>query len=257
MSESRTPLTSNETVRYQRQIALPEIGVEGQKRLKTGRVLIVGAGGLGSPAAMYLAAAGVGTLGIVDGDHVDVGNLQRQIIHGTRAIGTEKIRSAEERLLDLNPGTTVEPYGEWLNEANAAQIIREYDLVLGCVDNFTTRYIVNAACVRLNIPNVFGAATRFEGQASVFSHDDGPCYRCFFRDPPRDDRPTPPEEKGVLGTVPGVIGCIQANEAIKLLIGIGRPLSGRLLLFDALQSRFRELSLKKDPDCPVCGKAIL
>lgn len=255
MPEDTFSFADEELLRYQRQTVLPGIGLEGQRRLKKGRVLLVGAGGLGSPAAMYLAAAGVGTLGIADGDPVELGNLQRQVIHSVRDLGMAKPESARKWIRDLNPNTTVECHNHWLDDKNAVDIVRGYDLVLGCVDNFAARYLINDACVRLGIANVFGAAARFEGQASVFSHDGGPCYRCFFRDPPDENRPLPPSEKGVLGTVPGTIGCIQANEAIKLLLGVGRTLSGRLLLFDALAMRFREIPLKRDPCCPICGTA--
>lgn len=240
--------------RYSRQIVLPQIGREGQARLKRGAALIVGAGGLGSPAAMYLAAAGVGRLGVIDADHVDVSNMQRQIVHRHNALGMEKALSAKATLLALNPDTQVDTFTERLTSDNARRLVAGYDVAIGCVDNFGARYAINAACVAANIPNVFGSASMFEGQASVF-RQPGPCYRCFFREPPPDDwRPTG-AENGVLGVVPGIIGCIQAAEAIKAMLHLGKGLEGRLLLFDALRMAFREVPMKKDPHCPVCGDA--
>lgn len=248
-------LTPDELARYQRQLILPELGVSGQERLRRSSALVVGAGGLGSPAALYLTAAGIGTLGIVDADRVEPSNLQRQVIHGTGSLGREKTASALDRLRDLNPHVAIAVYQERLTAANAEARIREYDIVLGCVDNLETRYVINTACVALRKPNVFASVTRFEGQASVFTFEGGPCYQCFFREPPGEDRMSRPEEKAVLGTVPGIIGGIQANEALKTLLGVGRTLSGRLLLFDALGMRFREIPLRRDPACPACGTA--
>lgn len=218
-----------------------------------GRVLLVGAGGLGSPAALYLAAAGVGTLGIVDDDVVDETNLQRQVLHGTGAVGRPKLESAAARLLDLNPLVTVVPHAERLTSANALDLVRRYDVVLDGSDNFPTRYLVNDACVLTDRPDVYGAIFRFEGQVSVFGAEGGPCYRCLFRDPPPPDLVPSCEEAGVLGVVPGVIGSLQALEVIKLLTGVGESLVGRLLLFDGLQGTTRELPLSRDPDCPLCG----
>ena len=246
--------SADEAERYRRQTILPEIGADGQARLHRSAMLIVGAGGLGSPVAMYLAASGVGRLGIVDDDVVDLGNLQRQIIHGTGDLGMTKTASAAKRIRDINPNCEVIAHNLRLTRANAQAIVAGYDIVLGCVDNFEARRGINAACVALNKPNIFGTVARFEGQASVFTLDDGPCYQCFFRAPP-DDAATPAIDKGVLGPVPGVIGSIQANEAMKIAIGMGQTLSGRLLLYDALRLRFRELAIKRDPACPVCGSA--
>lgn len=246
-------LTPDEESRYRRQIDLPEIGAAGQARLKRSRVLVVGVGGLGSPVAMYLAAAGVGRLGLIDADRVDVANLQRQVIHGTGAVGTAKVASAAARIADLNPNIDLDLFDEWLTPDNAGRIIPEYDIVVGCLDNFDARYLVNDVCAARRIPNVFGSAARFEGQASVFTHGDGPCYRCFFRDPPAPDWRPAALDKAVLGTAPGIIGCVQANEAIKIAAGAGDVLSGRLLLMDALSMRFRELRIRRDPQCPVCG----
>jgi len=219
-----------------------------------GRVLLVGAGGLGSPAALYLAAAGVGTLGIVDDDVVEESNLQRQVLHGTQAIGTPKVASATARLRDLNPMVAVESHPDRLTSANALDIVRGYDLVIDGSDNFPTRYLVNDACIFTGRPDVYGAIFRFEGQVSVFGAAGGPCYRCLFRDPPPPELVPSCEEAGVLGVIPGVIGTLQALEAIKLLAGLGEPLVGRLLLFDGLKSGMREMSLSRDPDCPVCGE---
>ena len=246
-------LSPAELRRYARHIILPELGQEGQARLKAGRVLLVGAGGLGSPAALYLAAAGVGTIGIVDDDTVDETNLQRQVLHGTGAIGTSKLVSATARLRDLNPHVAVETFPVRLASANAMDIMGGFDVIVDGSDNFPTRYLVNDACVRLGKPDVYGSIFRFEGQASVFGMPDGPCYRCLFRDPPPPELVPSCEEAGVLGVIPGIIGSIQALEAIKLLTGIGAPLVGRLLLLDALSMQTRELALTRDPDCPVCG----
>jgi adenylyltransferase/sulfurtransferase len=239
--------------RYSRHLILPEVGLEGQEKLKNSRVLVVGTGGLGSPALMYLAAAGVGTLGLVDFDLVDDSNLQRQIIHGVRDIGRPKIASARDRLKAINPLINVQGYETRLDRTNAIELFQQYDLVLDGTDNFPTRYLVNDACVLAGIPNVYGSIYRFEGQASVFATPGGPCYRCFFAEPPPPGLVPSCGEAGVLGILPGVVGCIQATEAIKLILGGGKPLIGRLLLFDAWEMRFRELKIKRDPACPVCG----
>ena len=248
-------LSHQETLRYSRHVILPEVGIEGQRRLKAGRVLVVGAGGLGSPAALYLAAAGVGTIGLVDFDAVDETNLQRQIIHGTSAIGRPKLESAAARLADVNPLVEVRCFDTRLSSANALDVLREFDVVVDGSDNFPTRYLVNDACVLLGKPYTYGAIFRFDGQASVFAAPDGPCYRCLFRDPPPPELIPSCSEAGVLGVLPGVIGSLQALEAIKLLLGSGETLVGRLLLFNALKLEFRELSLRRDPECPVCGDA--
>jgi adenylyltransferase/sulfurtransferase len=248
-------LSTDELVRYARHLSLPEVGVEGQRRLKAARVLLIGAGGLGSPAALYLAAAGVGTLGIVDFDVVDATNLQRQVLHGTAAIGRSKLESAEARLGDLNPFVRVERHEARLSSANALQILRGYDVVVDGSDNFPTRYLVNDACVLLGKPNVHGAVYRFDGQASVFWAERGPCYRCLFPEPPEPGMVPSCAEGGVLGVIPGLVGCIQTAEAVKILLGVGEPLVGRLLLIDSLRMTFRELRLRKDPGCPVCGES--
>ena len=248
-----TGLSHEEVLRYSRHLILPEVGVEGQGKLKAARVLLVGAGGLGSPAALYLAAAGVGTLGLVDADRVDATNLQRQVLHGTSDVGRPKIESAADRLRDLNPHVRVETYAERLTSANALEVLRGFDVVVDGSDNFPTRYLVNDACVLLGKPDVYGAIFRFDGQASVFAASRGPCYRCLFADPPPPDLVPSCAEAGVLGVLPGIIGSIQAAEALKWILGLGESLAGRLLLFDALKLEFRELALTKDPDCPVCG----
>jgi adenylyltransferase/sulfurtransferase len=232
---------------------LPEIGEKGQRRLKASSALVVGAGGLGSPAALYLAAAGVGTIGLVDFDRVDETNLQRQIIHGTQAVGTPKLESASARISDLNPLIRIETFDGRLASENALEVLRGFDVVVDGSDNFPTRYLVNDACVLLGIPYVYGAIFRFDGQTSVFATEGGPCYRCLFRDPPPPGLVPSCAEAGVLGVLPGVIGSIQALETIKLLVGCGEGLLGRLLLFNALKLEFRELSLRRDPACPVCG----
>jgi molybdopterin/thiamine biosynthesis adenylyltransferase/rhodanese-related sulfurtransferase/molybdopterin converting factor small subunit len=246
-------LNHDEYKRYSRHIIMPEVGLEGQQKLKAGRVLCIGAGGLGSPAALYLAAAGVGTIGIVDFDVVDFSNLQRQIIHGTPDVGRSKLQSARERLTSLNPEVTIEPYETALSSKNALDIFTSYDVIVDGTDNFPTRYLVNDACVILGIPNAYGSIFRFEGQASVFATKDGPCYRCLYPEPPPPGLVPSCAEGGVLGVLPGIVGTIQATEAIKLLLGVGEPLIGRFLIYDALRMRFRELKLRKDPDCPVCG----
>ncbi|HXL35065.1 MAG TPA: molybdopterin-synthase adenylyltransferase MoeB [Gemmatimonadales bacterium] len=246
-------LSHEEILRYSRHLILPDVGVEGQQKLKAARVLLVGAGGLGSPAALYLAAAGVGTLGLVDFDVVDKTNLQRQILHGTSTVGLSKLESASARIHDLNPNVRVETFETRLTSENALDIIREFDIVADGTDNFPTRYLVNDACVLLDKPNVYGSIFRFEGQASVFYARRGPCYRCLYAEPPPPGLVPSCAEGGVLGVLPGIIGSIQAMETIKLILGAGEPLIGRLVLFDALRLEFRELKLEKDPDCPVCG----
>jgi adenylyltransferase/sulfurtransferase len=249
------PLAPAEFQRYSRHLILPHVGEAGQRRLKRARVLVVGAGGLGSPAALYLAAAGVGTIGLVDADVVDVTNLQRQVLHGTAALGRPKLDSAEARLQDLNPHVAIEKFPERLTSANALRIFRGFDLVLDGSDNFPTRYLVNDAAFLTGIPDLYGAIFQFEGQVSVFAVPGGPCYRCLYADPPPAGLVPGCAEAGVFGALPGVIGSMQAMEAIKLLLGIGEPLIGRLLLFDGLRMRFRELTLQRDPACPLCGDA--
>jgi adenylyltransferase/sulfurtransferase len=246
-------LTRDELHRYSRHLILPGVALDGQRKLRAARVLLVGAGGLGSPAALYLAAAGVGTLGLVDFDVVDVTNLQRQVLHGTRAIGRPKLESARERLADLNPHVHVEPYDTRLTSANALEILRDYDVVVDGTDNFATRYLTNDACVLLGRPNVYGSIFRFEGQASVFATADGPCYRCHFPTPPPPDSVPSCAEGGVLGVLPGLVGTIQATETIKLILGVGDTLAGRLLLVDALRMRFDTVRVPRDPSCPACG----
>jgi molybdopterin/thiamine biosynthesis adenylyltransferase/rhodanese-related sulfurtransferase len=246
-------LSHEEILRYSRHLLLPEVGMAGQRRLKGARVLLVGAGGLGSPAALYLAAAGVGTLGVVEFDRVDLTNLQRQVLHGTAGVGRPKLDSLRDRLRDLNPGVTVEGFAERLTSANAIEILRGFDVVVDGSDNFPTRYLVNDATVLLGLPLVYGAIFRFDGQVSVFDARRGPCYRCLYSEPPPPGLVPSCAEGGVLGVLPGIIGSLQALEALKLVLGSGDPLVGRLLLFDALRLKFRELALRKDPGCPVCG----
>jgi adenylyltransferase/sulfurtransferase len=249
-----TELSAEESVRYSRHLILEGVGPAGQRRLKRGRVLIVGAGGLGSPVAMYLAAAGVGTLGIADFDVVDTTNLQRQVIHGTSWVGRSKLDSARDRIGEINPLVEVIPHPERLTSANALDVVRQYDLVVDGTDNFPTRYLLNDACVLLGKPNVYGSILRWEGQASVFWAGHGPCYRCLFAEPPPPGLVPNCAEGGVLGVLPGIVGSIQAAEALKLLLGEGEPLTGRLLLFDALRMRFREMRLRRDLECPACGE---
>jgi molybdopterin/thiamine biosynthesis adenylyltransferase/rhodanese-related sulfurtransferase len=246
-------LTNEEVKRYSRHLIMPEVGVEGQEKLKKGSVLCIGAGGLGSPAALYLAAAGIGTIGIVDFDVVDFSNLQRQVIHGTSDVGRSKLASAKDRLLELNPHINIETYETALSSKNALDLFKPYDVILDGTDNFPTRYLTNDACVILGKPNAYGSIFRFEGQASVFATKNGPCYRCLYPEPPPPGLVPSCAEGGVLGVLPGVVGTIQATEAIKLIMGIGEPLIGRFLIYDALRMKFRELKLKKDPECPVCG----
>ena len=247
-------LSNEEIARYSRHLIMPEVALDGQKKLKSARVLTIGAGGLGSPLALYLAAAGIGTLGIVDFDVVDESNLQRQIIHGTSDIGRPKMESASDRIKDINPNVHVEAYEEALSSENALEIFKDFDIVVDGTDNFPTRYLVNDACVLLKKPNVYGSIFRFEGQASVFYAEEGPCYRCLYPEPPPPGLVPSCAEGGVLGILPGAIGTIQATETVKLILGIGEPLIGRLLLYDALDMRFREMKLRKDPSCPVCGE---
>src|SRR5918999_1588246 len=246
-------LSNEEIARYSRHLIMPEVALEGQKQLKAAKVLTVGTGGLGSPLALYLAAAGVGTIGIVDFDVVDESNLQRQIIHGTSDVGRPKVQSAYEKIKGINPNVEVRIHEEALTSENALEIIEDYDVIVDGTDNFPTRCLVNDACVILNKPNVYGSIFRFEGQASVFWAERGPCYRCLYPEPPPPGLVPSCAEGGVLGVLPGIIGTIQANETIKLILGKGEPLIGRFLIFDALRMKFRELKLRKDPDCPVCG----
>jgi len=247
-------LTNEEILRYSRHLIMPEVGMEGQRKLKQARVLCIGAGGLGAPLLMYLAAAGVGTLGLVDFDVVDFTNLQRQVIHGTGDVGRSKLESAREAVREINPNVEVVSYETRLNAENALEIFRDYDIVADGTDNFPTRYLVNDACVLLGKPNVYGSIFRFEGQASVFYAAAGPCYRCLYPEPPPPGLVPSCAEGGVLGVLPGIIGCLQALETVKLIVDKGEPLIGRLLLFDALGMKFRELKLRKNPECPVCGE---
>ena len=254
MTVAAPPALSNEEVaRYSRHLIMPEVGMDGQLKLKAASVLCIGAGGLGSPVAMYLAAAGVGRLGIVDFDVVDYSNLQRQVIHGTPDVGRPKLESARDTLNAINPQVHIELHEVALSSANALDVLRGYDVIVDGTDNFPTRYLVNDACVILGIPNAYGSIFRFEGQASVFAAKDGPCYRCLYPEPPPPGLVPSCAEGGVLGILPGVVGTIQATEAVKLIMGVGEPLVGRFLVYDALRMRFRELKLRKDPDCPVCG----
>jgi len=247
-------LAADEFERYSRHLTLPEVGLDGQLRLRSAKVLVVGAGGLGSPFAMYLAAAGVGRLGLVDFDVVDASNLQRQLLYGSRDVGRPKLERARERIHDINPLVEVEVHPVRLGAGNALSILDGYDVILDGTDNFATRYLVNDACVLQGKPNVYGSIFRFEGQVSVFWSARGPCYRCLYPEPPPPGAVPSCAEGGVLGVLPGVIGTLQATEAIKLILGRGRPLLGRLVLFDALEMRFREVSLRKDPACPACGE---
>ena len=247
-------LSNEEIGRYSRHLIMPEVALEGQKKLKQAKVLTIGTGGLGSPLALYLAAAGVGTIGIVDFDVVDESNLQRQILHGTSDIGRPKVESAREKLEDINPNVNVVVHEEALTSENALDILKDYDVIVDGTDNFPTRYLVNDACVLLGKPNVYGSIFRFEGQASVFYAEEGPCYRCLYPEPPPPGLVPSCAEGGVLGILPGTVGMIQATETVKLILGIGDPLVGRLMLYDALGMSFREMKLRKDPDCPVCGE---
>src|SRR4051812_46115246 len=246
-------LSQDEIKRYSRHLIMPEVGMDMQRKLKASSVLCIGAGGLGSPAAMYLAAAGIGRLGIVDFDVVDFSNLQRQLLHGTPDVGRSKLASAKDRLNALNPNVRIETYEAALSSENALKLFEPYDVIVDGTDNFPTRYLVNDACVLTGKPNAYGSIFRFEGQASVFATKEGPCYRCLYPEPPPPGLVPSCAEGGVLGILPGIIGVIQGTEAIKLILGIGEPLIGRFLIYDALKMRFRELKLRKDPDCPVCG----
>jgi adenylyltransferase/sulfurtransferase len=246
-------LSNDEVLRYSRHLIMPEVGMEGQLKLKAAKVLCIGAGGLGSPLALYLAAAGVGTLGIVDFDVVDYTNLQRQIIHSTADVGRKKLDSAAEKLKSINPFLNLRAFETRLTSQNALDLFRDFDIIADGTDNFPTRYLVNDACVLTGKPNVYGSIFRFEGQASVFATQDGPCYRCLYPEPPPPGLVPSCAEGGVLGILPGLVGIIQATETIKLILGTGEPLIGRLLLVDALGMRFRELKLRKNPDCPACG----
>ncbi len=252
--DRREPLTKDEIARYSRHLIIPEVGMEGQERLKASKVLLVGTGGLGSPLALYLAAAGVGTIGIVDNDVVDASNLQRQVIHTTSMIGRHKLDSAEHAINEINPNVEVVKHPTFLTSANALEIIEPYDLVIDGTDNFPTRYLVNDACVLLGKPNVYGSIFRFEGQLSVFYAEEGPCYRCMFPEPPPPGMVPNCAEGGVLGVICGTIGSAQATEGIKLLTGIGDPMIGRLGLYDALEQRWMHVKVTKDPSCPVCGE---
>ena len=252
-TETLPELTNDEILRYSRHLILPEVGMEGQRRLKAAKVLMVGTGGLGAPLGLYLAAAGVGKIGIVDFDVVDVTNLQRQVIHGTNDVGRPKIDSAADRMKDINPFLEIEKYETALSSQNALDIIKDYDLVVDGTDNFPTRYLVNDACVLLNKPNAYASIFRFEGQATVFHYEGGPCYRCLYPEPPPPGLVPSCAEGGVLGVLCGVIGSIQATEAVKIILGRGDTLAGRLVLYDALRMKFRELKLRRNPECPVCG----
>jgi sulfur-carrier protein adenylyltransferase/sulfurtransferase len=247
-------LSAKELARYNRHIILPQVGLKGQERLKQAKVLCVGTGGLGSPISLYLAAAGVGTLGLVDFDVVDDSNLQRQIAHSTADIGRPKVESARDRLIGINPYISVELHGEGITRNNVRELVRQYDVVVDGTDNFPTRYLVNDACVLEGKPLVFASIFQFEGQATVFNHAGGPCYRCLYPEPPPPGMVPSCSEGGVLGVLPGVIGVIQATEAVKIILGKGRTLSGRLLLYEALDMQFREVKLRRDPACPACGE---
>jgi molybdopterin/thiamine biosynthesis adenylyltransferase/rhodanese-related sulfurtransferase/molybdopterin converting factor small subunit len=253
VADTAPALSNEEVARYSRHLILPEVGMEGQTKLKRASVVMIGAGGLGAPLGLYLAAAGVGRIGIVDFDVVDASNLQRQVIHGTSDIGRKKLDSAGDRMRDINPNIRVDKFDAGLTSENALEILRDYDIVVDGTDNFATRYLVNDACAILKKPNVYGSIFRFEGQASVFTYQDGPCYRCLYPEPPPPGLVPSCAEGGVLGILPGIIGVIQATEAAKIILGIGTPLKGRLLLYDALEMRFRELKLRRNPECPVCG----
>ena len=251
---SEIALSRDDFSRYSRHLILPEVGADGQRRIKAARILCIGAGGLGSPATLYLAAAGIGTLGLVDADRVDASNLQRQVLYGTGDIGKEKLAAASARLRELNPELEIVPHETRLTSANATEIVAGYDVVIDGSDNFPTRYLSNDVCVFARKPNIYGSVFRFEGQASVFApHLGGPCYRCLFPEPPPPGAAPSCAEAGVLGVLPGIIGLIQATEALKLILGAGESLAGRLLHFDALKMKFREFNLRRDPECPVCG----
>ncbi len=252
-TESPQSLSNQEVERYSRHLIMPEVGMDGQLKLKAASVLCIGAGGLGSPVAMYLAAAGVGRLGLVDFDVVDYSNLQRQVIHGTPDVGRSKLESARDTLVAINPEVAIDMHETALSSSNAFDVLGDYDIVVDGTDNFPTRYLVNDACVLLRKPNVFGSIFRFEGQASVFATKQGPCYRCLYPEPPPPGLVPSCAEGGVLGILPGVVGTIQATETVKLIIGVGEPLINRFMIYDALRMKFRELKLRRDPECPVCG----
>jgi molybdopterin/thiamine biosynthesis adenylyltransferase/rhodanese-related sulfurtransferase/molybdopterin converting factor small subunit len=253
LEEQAPALTNDEIARFSRHLILPEVGMQGQTKLKNAKVAMIGAGGLGAPVGLYLAAAGVGRIGLVDFDVVDVSNLQRQVIHGTSDIGRKKLDSAADRMQDINPNIRIDKFDTGLTSENALEILRDYDIVVDGTDNFPTRYLVNDACVILKKPNVYGSIFRFEGQATVFAYEDGPCYRCLYPEPPPPGLVPSCAEGGVLGILPGVIGVIQATEAVKIILGVGDTLKNRLLLYDALGMKFRELKLRRDKECPVCG----
>ena len=256
MSARKMPeLTPEDRTRYARHLVLPEIEEEGQRKLKAARALLVGAGGLGSAIALYLVSAGIGRLGIVDDDRVDLSNLQRQILHGTARLGVPKPTSAHERLSDLNPGTEIIEYAERFDTSSAERLAEDYDLILDGTDNFLTRYAINETCLALGVPYVYGAVFRFDGQASLLCAENGPCYRCLFPEPPPSGRVMTNAQAGILGAVPGTIGTIQAAEAVKWILGIGRPLIGRLLVYDAAAMHFEEISIEKNPRCPSCGRS--
>lgn len=246
-------LTNQEIARYSRHLILPEVGMEGQNKLKDASVLMIGTGGLGAPAALYLAASGIGRIGLVDFDVVDESNLQRQIIHGTKDIGRKKLHSARDSMHDINPYMQIDLFEEALESSNAMRVLKDYDIVLDGTDNFPTRYLTNDACVLSGKPNVYGSIFRFEGQSTVFATKDGPCYRCLYPEPPPPGLVPSCAEGGVMGVLPGMIGMVQATETVKLILGAGNPLIGRLLLYDALGMKFRELKIRKDPNCPICG----
>ncbi|MFN7995505.1 MAG: molybdopterin-synthase adenylyltransferase MoeB [Bryobacteraceae bacterium] len=246
-------MSKDEVLRYSRHLIMPEVGTEGQLKLKSAKVLLVGTGGLGAPLGLYLAAAGVGRIGIVDFDVVDFTNLQRQVIHGTSDVGRKKLDSAADRMREINPFVRIDKHEVALSSENALEILKDYDIVVDGTDNFPTRYLVNDACVLLKKPNVYGSIFRFEGQSTVFAYQGGPCYRCLYPEPPPPGLVPSCAEGGVLGILPGTVGLIQATETVKLILGIGEPLVGRLLLYDALAMRFRELKLRRNPECPVCG----
>ena len=246
-------LNKDEILRYSRHLIMPEVGMEGQLKLKNAKVCLIGTGGLGAPLGLYLAAAGVGRIGLVDFDIVDYTNLQRQVIHGTKDVGRKKLDSAAESMLEINPFVQIDRHEVALTSENALGILKDYDIVVDGTDNFPTRYLVNDACVLLNKPNVYGSIFRFEGQATVFAYEGGPCYRCLYPEPPPPGLVPSCAEGGVLGILPGTIGLIQATETVKLILGIGEPLKGRLLLYDALGMKFRELKLRRNPECPICG----
>lgn len=253
VSAPSSSLSKDEILRYSRHLIMPEVGMEGQLKLKNASILLVGTGGLGAPLGMYLAAAGIGRIGLVDYDVVDFTNLHRQVIHGTKDVGKKKLDSAAETIADINPNVQIDRYDVLLNSQNAMEICAPYDLIIDGTDNFPTRYLVNDVCVLQKKPNVYGSIFRFEGQATVFATDGGPCYRCLYPEPPPPGLVPSCAEGGVLGILPGIIGLIQATEAVKLILGVGEPLIGRLVLYDALAMKFRELKLRRNPECPACG----